>query len=254
METKSSTAPRVTVTATHESQEGANPVDLQIASLVQSDSVYNIELPLKVGTYYIKVSIDLNAKTSIILAKENLIHLRPSSNAIMFKEGVYELYSSNRAAMIEIFTCYGEISVDASSTYKDFSTPDKQYGEIILEQNNYGGHFVINADSIFGEYFIKVSNKRRHQPEIGYIITYYHYNRNDVQPYKLIDLVSREITYSLTKTAVTFALEPVTVKWDLSDSIDSVYVQYRVYVADNKIKVGKYANCRLGEVFSVDAV
>jgi hypothetical protein len=47
--------------------------------------------------------------------------------------------------MIEIFTCFGEISVDASSSYNDFATKQQKYNEIILEQNNYGGHFVINA-------------------------------------------------------------------------------------------------------------
>lgn len=64
--------------------------------------------------------------------------------------------------MIEIYSCWGDLSIDASSTYKDFSNSDKHYGEIVLEQNNYGGHYVVNAESIFGEYFIKVSKKRKH--------------------------------------------------------------------------------------------
>jgi len=35
---------------------------------------------------------------------------------------------------------------------------------------------------------------------MGYLITYYYYDRKDVLPYKVIDMVSREITYTLTKT------------------------------------------------------
>jgi hypothetical protein len=153
----------ITVNAAFESKEGEAPVDLPITNLVKSDSVYNIEIPLKVGTYYIKIGMNLGVKTSIILVKQSLIHLRPSTNAIMFKEGVFELYSSDRSAMIEIFACWGDISVDASSSYKDLSATGQQYGEVVLEQNNYGGHFVINAENIYGEYFIKVGNKQKHQ-------------------------------------------------------------------------------------------
>jgi hypothetical protein len=177
-----------------------------------------------VGTYYIRIRMDVGARTSIMLAKQSLIHLRPSSNVIMFKEGVFELYSSSRPAMIEVFSCWGEISVDASSNYNDLSTSERMYGEIILEQNNFGGHFVINAENIYGEYFIKVGNRRKHQTDLGYLITYYYYDSKDVLPYKLIDLVDREITYALTKTAVTFTFDPIVVNWGNSDSIDSVFV------------------------------
>ena len=46
----------------------------------------------------------------------------------MFKEGVFELYSMSKGAMIEVFACWGDITIDASSYYKDFSTTTKQYG------------------------------------------------------------------------------------------------------------------------------
>lgn len=44
----------------------------------------------------------------------------------MFKEGVFELYSKSKGAMIEVFACWGDITVDASSYYKDFSAAGKQ--------------------------------------------------------------------------------------------------------------------------------
>jgi len=41
----------------------------------------------------------------------------------------------------------------------------------------------------------------------------------------------------------------VTIDWDISDSIESVFVEYRIYISDNKNKVSKYANCRLGDIY-----
>ncbi len=41
----------------------------------------------------------------------------------------------------------------------------------------------------------------------------------------------------------------MTINWDISDSIDSVFVEYRIYISDNKNKVSKYANCRLGDIY-----
>lgn len=117
-----------------------------------------------------------------------------------------------------------------------------------MEQNNYGGHYVINAENIYGEYFINVRNKKR-EADMGYMITYYYYDTKDALPYKFINLYDREITYTLNKTAVTFSFSPISINWDDSDSIDSVYIEYIIYVADNKNKVNKYANCRLGEVY-----
>ncbi len=84
---------------------------------------------------------------------------------------------------------------------------------------------------------------------MAYIITYYYYDVKDTLPYKFIKLFDREIVYTLNKTAVTFTFNPITINWDDSDSIDSVYIEYIIYVADNKNKVNKYANCRIGNVY-----
>jgi hypothetical protein len=246
--------PKLNFSASLESHEGAAPSELAITSTsLSSEGVYNIELPLKQGTYYIRMEADLSVSTRIILVKQSLIHLNPSSEAIMFKEGIFELYSSYRGAMIEVFTCWGEVSIDASSSYNDLASTRTGSSEVVLEQSNYGGHYVINADRIDGEYFIKVGGRRSQQLELGYLITYHYYEPSDPAPYKLIDLADREITYRLTKGAVSFTFAPLAVRWDLTDSIDSVTVEYRLFIADSKNKVGQYANCRLGQIYEVFA-
>ena len=44
--------------------------------------------------------------------------------------------------MLEMFECEGKIEIEASERYKDFGRED---GQIVLEQKNYGGHFVVNS-------------------------------------------------------------------------------------------------------------
>lgn len=88
---------------------------------------------------------------------------------------------------------------------------------------------------------------------MGYLIKYYYYDSKDLLPYKVIDLMSSEITYTLTKTSIDFSIDPVVINWSLSDSIDSVYIEYRIYIADNKNKISKFANCRLGSIYWTDA-
>lgn len=47
--------------------------------------------------------------------------------------------------MIEVFTCYGDLRISASNNYNNLSDSKANLNEIVLEQSNYGGHFVINA-------------------------------------------------------------------------------------------------------------
>jgi hypothetical protein len=86
---------------------------------------------------------------------------------------------------------------------------------------------------------------------MSYLITYYYYEIGDTLPYKLIDLLDREIIYSLSQTSTIFKVEQVGIKEKI-DFIDRIDIEYRLYIADNKNKVSKYANCRLGEIASVN--
>lgn len=225
---------------------------LPISSVRLSDNVvYSLELPLKTGTYYISLAFDRAASTSITLVKQSLVHLAPSASAIMFRPALFELYSASKAAMIEVFTCYGDLRIAASRNYNNLSGSNARLNEVVLEQSNYGGHFVINAGQVFGEYFIRVMARK--EAELGYLIKYHYYEPNDPPPYKLIDLAEREITYAFSSNAVLFRFSPIAVDWQQTDSIDAVLVQYRLFIADSKTKVAQYTNCRLGSVFSATA-
>jgi hypothetical protein len=95
---------------------------------------------------------------SIVLVKEALMHLKPEQSVIRSSEQIFELYSPGKAVLIEIFACSGIMEVVATDEYKNFEA-DSPYDEILLEQTNYGGHYLIRSPAIYGEYFIKVSNR-----------------------------------------------------------------------------------------------
>ena len=61
-----------------------------------------------------------------------------------FREHTFELYSPQKSVMLEVFACEGEIGVEASEDFRNFQS-DAPYNEVVLEQKNYGGHFVINS-------------------------------------------------------------------------------------------------------------
>jgi hypothetical protein len=242
---------QLTAAVSIEAEEGGQPQEMRVNSVTRSEDTFNLEMPLRVGSYYISLRGSSDAVVTVILAKEALIHLKPSANAIMLREGVFQLFSDQKSAMIEVFTCWGELALAATDNYLDFAKRDSPSSEVVLEQNNYGGHYVVSAEDIFGEYFVRVAS--RTQGEVGYLINYYFYDAKDLLPYKLVDLPSRDIAYALIPQALSFSLRPLTVKWALSDSIQEVDVVYRLYVADNRNKVGQYANCRLGQVYTLSA-
>jgi hypothetical protein len=57
-ENKANNTPNLNVTASFEGKEGQAPVNLPINNVAKADSTYNIEIPLKIGTYYIKITLD----------------------------------------------------------------------------------------------------------------------------------------------------------------------------------------------------
>lgn len=71
---------------------------------------------------------------------------------------------------------------------------------------------------------MKVSSRHKKISDIGYSISYHYYDIDDIPPYKIIDLVDREIIYRLNSTTITFIFDQISINWDISDSIDSVYV------------------------------
>lgn len=80
---------------------------------------------------------------------------------------------------------------------------------------------------------------------MSYLITYHYYEIGDILPYKLIDLLDREIIYSLSQSSTIFEIQKVGVKEKL-DFIERIDIEYKLYIANNKSDVNQYANCRLG--------
>jgi hypothetical protein len=132
------------VTASALKDEDSAPKSLNILSRSNSDTSINVQLPLVRGDYFISLVSNVDVMVTIILVKESLIHLKPEQSVLMTKEHTFELYSPSKAVMLEIFSCLGDIGVEASDNYKDFES-DKPYNEVVLEQSNYGGHFVITS-------------------------------------------------------------------------------------------------------------
>jgi hypothetical protein len=62
-----------------------------------------------------------------------------------------------------------------------------------------------------------VGNKNPTSSDISYVLNYYFYDSGDILPYKLIDLSSPDISYSLKKDSITFNITPLMVK-DLGES------------------------------------
>lgn len=85
---------------------------------------------------------------------------------------------------------------------------------------------------------------------MNYLITYHYYEIGDILPYKLVDLLDREIIYSLSQSSTIFEVQKVGLKGNL-DFIEKIDVEYKLYIADNKSRVTQYANCRLGEIESL---
>lgn len=52
---------------------------------------------------------------------------------------------------------------------------------------------------------------------MSYLLNYYYFNEDEPLPYKLIDLRSPEITYTLATDSITFTIQPIVSK-DLTET------------------------------------
>lgn len=113
---------------------------------------------------------------------------------------------------------------------------------------------MISYEPIEGQYFIRVKGKGHLvAPGATYMVNYYYYNQEEVMPYRLIDLQSADIGYTLSTEGITFSMRPILVK-NLNDSAIKDYsVQYQFYFSSNRDTVDKYANCRLDSVTYFEA-
>jgi hypothetical protein len=92
---------------------------------------------------------------------------------------------------------------------------------------------------------------RKADAKIGYLINYHFYDKSEVLPYKLINMLSSNISYSLSPTTITFSINQISINLEGSISIGKVHVEYLLYVSSNRTRITEYANCRLEEVYTV---
>ncbi len=61
--------------------------------------------------------------------------------------------------MIEIYSCIGDMQVTASSNITQLISDNAtQQGIVRMEHANYGGHYVVSAENLEGEYFIALDS------------------------------------------------------------------------------------------------
>ena len=86
------------------------------------------------------------------MVKESMIHLQPKKNILMNRPQTFEMYSPAMSVLLEIFSCSGDLSVLAVDEYKELkgTSGSPSAGDVVLEQNNYGGHYVVSSESVSG--------------------------------------------------------------------------------------------------------
>jgi hypothetical protein len=83
-----------------------------------------------------------------------------------------------------------------------------------------------------------------------YRLNYYYYGVEEVFPYKVIDLTTPTITYSVTGHSATFSMLPLTVRDFNSTPIKGYKIKYQFYFANSKDSLLSYTNCHLGVAFA----
>lgn len=97
---------------------------------------------------------------------------------------------------------------------------------------------------------MRVNNKDPSSTEVSYLLNYYYFNEGEPLPYKLIDLRSPEVSYTLGTESITFRISQIVTKDLRETSIRDLEVEYRFYFANSRTSIAKYSNCRLDKVIS----
>lgn len=91
--------------------------------------------------------------------------------------------------MIETFVCQGDISVTASTNITELLEDDQNgKGVIHMEHANYGGHYVVVANNLSGEYFVKIDQESE-EDNLLYSAGYYIFDSaKEKIPYKIFHI------------------------------------------------------------------
>lgn len=117
----------------------------------------------------------------------------------MDKASIFEIYSPGDSIIIEIYSCRDDVEVRASSNFTLLmsQTENDDSGIVRMEHANYGGHYVIVADNLKGEYFLETSPLSEDETELSYLITYHLFNpaNGDKMPYRSYLIHSPQVNY-----------------------------------------------------------
>lgn len=111
-----------------------------------------------------------------------------SSNVNLFTEkGTFEIYTPGNNLMVVVDTCLGEVELKASEKY-EYLSDDSSLQVIMLNNPNFGRHYLIVAEGIHGEFFVQVNPKTTNNAPMMYMISYFFYEKSDLMPYKKVNI------------------------------------------------------------------
>ena len=124
---------------------------------LEIEGSYNLQLYSQVADYTLRIRAQRPTNVSIILAKVSLTHLVAGRTLVVTNPAIFQIFSPGDSIMIEIFSCLGQIEVTASSNYTQIANSSSQ-NAVRMEHANYGGHYVISAEDLKGEYYVQTKS------------------------------------------------------------------------------------------------
>jgi hypothetical protein len=152
--------------------------------------------------------------------------------------------------MIEVFSCKEDIEIRAGSNHSKFEADGD--GVLRMEHANYGGHYVISAENLTGEYYLQtvpVSSAIKNYSGMSYVISYYHYDTSlgEKMPYRVYGIQDTTIQYAYKSGAVQFKLNKIYRK----DSLTTVGTTlYTLYISTTSDDIMQTTACSLGNPFA----
>lgn len=161
--------------------------------MVKDPQIYLLTLQNFGGSYFITITCTGYNNITLLLLNEQLTHLSPAQTYFFNREGVYQIFSNQSRALVEVLDCQGNFYLLASKDIKDTRDLARNSSSpIALRRPNYGGHYVFGVEGIYGSYFLRVKGKGL-LSEVEYKIAYSYYNQ--INPYDFVDAVDYDISY-----------------------------------------------------------
>lgn len=228
--------------------EPRSPVLIQ--NKTQSEGTYNLQLYSQSADYSLQIKTSRPTKISIILAKVSLTHLVATRTLMYTYPATFQVFSPGDSIMIEIFSCLGDIEVSASANYTKIMNKD-QDNVVRMEHANYGGHYVISAEDLKGEYFVQTKSLApagEKNKDLQYLISYYLYTQQEKMPYKVYGIANSYIQYYYKPGTIEYGLNKIHRK-DNNNAIGEA--TYTLYISNNSESITKMTKCSLGNVYKI---